>query len=100
VPGNGRPPATPQTTPAGSGLQPVPLGAGNLLAGAARRDLTLREREVLQLAADGRSTPQIAELLFLSPGTVKTHLHNIYGKLAARDRASAVAQGIRRGLIE
>jgi DNA-binding NarL/FixJ family response regulator len=64
------------------------------------RALTAREREVLQLAAEGGSTREIAAVLFLSPGTVKTHLHNVYGKLGARDRASAVANGMRRGLID
>jgi PAS domain S-box-containing protein len=61
--------------------------------------LTPREREVLQLAADGRSTRDIAGLLVVSPGTVKTHLQHIYAKLDARDRASAVATAIRLGLI-
>lgn len=61
--------------------------------------LTPREREVLQLAAEGRSTRDIAGLLIVSPGTVKTHLQHIYAKLEARDRASAVATGIRLGLI-
>lgn len=63
------------------------------------RRLTPRERQVLQLAADGGATREIAELLFVSPGTVKTHFENIYEKLAVRDRAAAVAEGIRRGLI-
>jgi PAS domain S-box-containing protein len=61
--------------------------------------LTPREREVLQLAADGLSTRDIAGLLIVSPGTVKTHLQHIYAKLDARDRASAVATAIRLGLI-
>ena len=61
--------------------------------------LTPREREVLQLAADGRSTRDIAGLLIVSPGTVKTHLQHVYAKLEARDRASAVATAMRLGLI-
>jgi DNA-binding CsgD family transcriptional regulator len=61
--------------------------------------LTPREREVLQLAADGRSTRDIAGLLIVSPGTVKTHLQHVYAKLDARDRASAVAIAMRLGLI-
>jgi PAS domain S-box-containing protein len=61
--------------------------------------LTPREREVLQLAADGSSTREIASLLVVSPGTVKTHLQHIYAKLEARDRASAVATALRLGLI-
>jgi PAS domain S-box-containing protein len=61
--------------------------------------LTPREREVLQLAADGRSPPEIARILVVSPGTVKTHFQHIYKKLGAHDRASAVAQCLRVGLI-
>jgi DNA-binding CsgD family transcriptional regulator len=61
--------------------------------------LTAREREILQLAADGRSAPVIARELFLSPATVSTHFSNIYVKLRVRDRAAAVARGMRLGLI-
>jgi PAS domain S-box-containing protein len=61
--------------------------------------LTPREQEVLQLAAEGRSTRDIAAVLVLSPGTVKTHLQHIYDKLDARDRVAAVATALRLGLI-
>jgi two-component system, NarL family, nitrate/nitrite response regulator NarL len=62
--------------------------------------LTAREREILVLAAEGRSGPQIGDELEVSPATVKTHLKNIYGKLGVTDRAAAVAEGIRRGLLD
>jgi len=62
--------------------------------------LSPREREVLQLAARGHSTRKIAEILRLSPATVKTHFEHAYDKLGARDRVSAVAECLRRGLIE
>jgi PAS domain S-box-containing protein len=61
--------------------------------------LTERERQVLQLAADGHSTRDIGVALVVSHGTVKTHLQHIYAKLDARDRVSAVATAIRLGLI-
>lgn len=61
--------------------------------------LTPREREVLQLAADGRSTREIADVLVLSPCTVKTHFQHIYEKLEVPDRTAAVAHCMRRGLI-
>jgi PAS domain S-box-containing protein len=61
--------------------------------------LTPREREVLQLAAEGLSGPNIAERLFVSRGTVKTHFQHIYEKLDVRDRAAAVARGLRLGFI-
>lgn len=62
--------------------------------------LTPREQEILQLAASGFSGPSIAERLFVSPATVKTHFANIYEKLGVRDRAGAVAKAMRLGLIE
>jgi DNA-binding CsgD family transcriptional regulator len=62
--------------------------------------LTPRQREVLQLAADGFSALSIAERLVVSPSTVKTHFSNIYERLGIGDRTGAVAKGIRLGLIE
>jgi PAS domain S-box-containing protein len=62
--------------------------------------LTPREREVLQLAAEGLSGPSIAERLYVSPGTVKSHFQNIYEKLGVRDRAAAVARGLRLAFID
>jgi PAS domain S-box-containing protein len=62
--------------------------------------LTAREREVLQLTAEGHSNRQIAEVLFVSSATVKTHLEHIYEKLGVRDRVAAVARSLRRGLID
>jgi two-component system, NarL family, nitrate/nitrite response regulator NarL len=61
--------------------------------------LTDREGEVLGLLATGASAPDIATQLHLSAATVKTHLHNLYAKLGVSDRAAAVAEGMRRGLI-
>jgi two-component system nitrate/nitrite response regulator NarL len=62
--------------------------------------LTARELEVLRLTADGRSAPDIAEALAVSVATVKTHLQHAYEKLGVSDRAAAVAQAIRRGLLD
>jgi two-component system, NarL family, nitrate/nitrite response regulator NarL len=61
--------------------------------------LTAREGEILALLATGASAPDIAGRLHLSPATIKTHLHNLYTKLGVSDRAAAVAEGMRRGLI-
>jgi two-component system nitrate/nitrite response regulator NarL len=61
--------------------------------------LSAREREILELLAEGASAPEIARRLYLSPATVKTHLHNVYEKLGVSERAAAVAEGMRRGLI-
>ncbi len=62
--------------------------------------LSEREREVLGHIAEGRSAPEIARRLFLSPATVKGHLQSLYEKLGVNDRAAAVAEAMRRGLLE
>jgi ATP/maltotriose-dependent transcriptional regulator MalT len=62
--------------------------------------LTAREVEVLQLAAQGLSAPETAERLTVTPGTVRTHLENLYRKLEVFDKPSAVATALRLGLIE
>ena len=61
--------------------------------------LSGRERELLEFAAEGLTTAEIAERLYLSPNTVKTYWQRLYEKLGARDRASAIAEAIRRGLL-
>jgi two-component system, NarL family, nitrate/nitrite response regulator NarL len=62
--------------------------------------LSSREREVLTMIALGRTIPSIAEALFLAPSTVKTHVQRLYEKLGVGDRAAAVAEAMRRGLLE
>ncbi len=63
-------------------------------------DLTEREREVLLLVARGLSNHEIAQQLYLSEGTVKTHVKHVFAKLALRDRAQAVILAYESGLIE
>jgi two-component system nitrate/nitrite response regulator NarL len=62
--------------------------------------LTAREREVLALTAEGLSGPQIAERLIVALPTVKTHQARLYEKLGVSERAAAVAEAMRRGLLE
>lgn len=62
-------------------------------------DLTPREREVLDLLAQGESKEAIARRLFLSANTVRNHIQNILGKLGAHSRLEAVATARREGLI-
>jgi two-component system nitrate/nitrite response regulator NarL len=62
--------------------------------------LTSREREMVNLAAEGCSAPEMARRLHLSQGTVKSHLAHAYQKLGVSDRAAAVAEAMRRGLLE
>ena len=61
--------------------------------------VTTREVEVLQLIADGCSTTEVAERLYISQKTVKNHLASIYQKLDARDRTQAVLQAVRMGIV-
>jgi LuxR family maltose regulon positive regulatory protein len=61
--------------------------------------LTTREIEVLRLVALGRSNSQIAAELFVTVGTVKSHLHTVAGKLGAANRVEAVARGRELGLL-
>ena len=61
--------------------------------------VTKREIDVLQLIADGCSTPEVAEKLYISQKTVKNHLASIYQKLDARDRTQAVLRAVRMGIV-
>ncbi len=68
--------------------------------GERRPTLSQREREVLEHAATGLSAPAIARELSISTATVKTHLRNLYDKLGVSERAAAVAEAMRRGMLE
>jgi LuxR family maltose regulon positive regulatory protein len=61
--------------------------------------LSEREIQVLRLVAAGLSNSEIAQKLVLSEGTVKTHVHNIYGKLDAQNRAQAIARAREAGIV-
>jgi DNA-binding NarL/FixJ family response regulator len=61
--------------------------------------ISKREEEVLQLIADGLSTPEVGARLYISVKTVKNHLASIYQKLDSRDRTQAVVQAVRMGII-
>jgi predicted ATPase/DNA-binding CsgD family transcriptional regulator len=61
--------------------------------------LTTREIEILQLLAQGRSTKEISDTLFISPRTTATHIANILGKLEVPSRTAAVAFAMRNGLV-
>ena len=62
--------------------------------------LSPREREVLKMIAAGNSIPAMAKQLFLAPSTVKTHVQRLYEKLGVSDRGAAVAEAMRRKLLE
>ncbi|MEW1775544.1 response regulator transcription factor [Streptomyces sp. NPDC086777] len=83
----------------GMGLAPEIVGALVGRVACTAPELTYREREVLRLMADGQSNRAIAESLFLSEATIKTHLVRIYRKLGVDNRAAAVSVAVRKGLL-
>jgi DNA-binding NarL/FixJ family response regulator len=74
-------------------------GATPPMPGSVLDALTTREREMMTLAAHGLSNDQIAERLFLSPLTVKTHIKRSMMKVAVRDRAQLVVLAYQTGLV-
>ena len=82
----------------GSYLDPV---LGGVLAGARADEprLTPRERDVLRLLSKGQTNKEIGAELFLSPETIRTHVHKAVVRLGVRNRTEAVAKGLREGLI-
>ncbi|SON63671.1 putative transcriptional regulatory protein NarL [Mycobacterium simulans] len=90
-----------------SGDAYLPTGiAGGLASEVKRRArgattlLTERESQVVKMMADGMSVPQIASQLHLATSTVKTHVQSLYEKLGVSDRGAAVAEAMRRRLLE
>lgn len=80
--------------------RPVPW-TGHLESppGVARTELTEREMQVLLGMSQGQSNSEIGRELFLSEDTIKTHARRLFSKLGARDRAHAVALGMRHSLL-
>jgi DNA-binding NarL/FixJ family response regulator len=80
----------------------APTVAGRLM-GRVRQPvqgtLSQRELQVLKLIADGATNREAAAKLFISEASIKTHLLHIYDKLGVRDRAAAVGEAFRRGLV-
>ena len=75
-------------------------GPGGGLPLAQRGDVTGRERQILRWVREGKSNQQIAEVLGISPLTVKNHIQKILRKLGAGNRAQAEAQALSRNLID
>jgi two-component system nitrate/nitrite response regulator NarL len=89
----------------GAGYVPTQLASGlaNELKQRATGHSALlspRELEIIRMIAEGLSVPQIAATLHLAPSTVRTHVQNLYAKLGVSDRAAAVAEAMRRRLLE
>lgn len=82
---------------------PAKLEAGlaaDARVGAQRVGLTEREWEVLRLLVAGRSNPEIAEDLFMSPHTARTHVSNVFAKFGVHSRTEAVDYAHRHGLLD
>jgi two-component system nitrate/nitrite response regulator NarL len=89
----------------GENIVPPDVAAGLVSEIRLRRQddspaLTPREQEILHMIAAGKSLPEIAKELYVGLTTVKTHVQHLYAKLGVSDRAAAVANAMRRGLIE
>src|SRR2546421_3926636 len=79
----------------------IPVHLANKLAERVRREsVSEREIDVLKLMAQGKSNKEIGSVLFISPGTVKSHVKSIFAKLKVNTRAEAVANAAHRGLIQ
>ena len=61
--------------------------------------MTARELDVLRLVATGLTDAQVADQLVLSPRTINSHLHSIYGKLGVSSRAAATRHAVERKLV-
>jgi DNA-binding NarL/FixJ family response regulator len=77
----------------GAGPPPLPPGVPEV------KPLSEREKELLQLVAQGVSNSEAARMLGVSKATIRTHLEHIYRKLEVTNRVEAVTEGIRKGLI-
>ncbi|NJK40086.1 MAG: response regulator transcription factor [Oscillatoriales cyanobacterium RM2_1_1] len=75
-------------------LKPPAQGENDKIA-----NLSQRETEVLKLLVEGKSNPEIAGELFLSPNTIKTHVRGIMNKLSVDDRVQAAVVALRAGLV-
>jgi NarL family two-component system response regulator LiaR len=75
------------------------VGRNILRAMSPHEDLTARETEVLRQVALGRSNKEIADALAIGDETVKTHLGNVFSKLQVENRAQAIVQALKRGLV-
>jgi DNA-binding NarL/FixJ family response regulator len=78
---------------------PTPASGAGPGAGADLDALTSREREVLALIGRGKTNGEIAAELFVSEGTVKTHINHVFTKLQLRDRAAAVVFAFDHDLV-
>jgi DNA-binding NarL/FixJ family response regulator len=87
-----------RTVSQGASYLPAKLG-GKLATFAFRSELTERELDVLRLMCEGKSNKEIGSKLFITEGTVKTHVKSIFYKLDVISRSEAVSTAMRKGLV-
>lgn len=80
-------------------FQEGPTVAPEAILPSGANPLTKREQEILALVARGKSNQEIAEDLYIAPGTVRVHVHTILQKLEVRDRTQAAILAIQHGLV-
>jgi len=83
----------------GAGAEPSGPAAPTPVAAPLPDDLTPREADVLRAIAAGQSNAEIAEALFISEVTVKSHINHLFAKIHARNRAEAVRYAYDHGLV-
>ena len=76
--------------------EPVKVGSKSEVL---ENPLTKREQEILALVARGKSNQEIAQILYIAPGTVRVHVHAILQKLEVRDRTQAAVLAIQKGWV-
>jgi two-component system NarL family response regulator len=76
--------------------EPVKVGSKSEVL---ENPLTPREQEILALVARGKSNQEIAQILYIAPGTVRVHVHAILQKLEVHDRTQAAVLAIQKGLV-
>jgi two-component system NarL family response regulator len=79
--------------------EPHPAPIVSTAIEALENPLTRREQEILALMATGRSNQEIAKALYITPGTVRVHVHAILQKLEVRDRTQAAILALQKGLV-
>ncbi|WP_017716314.1 response regulator transcription factor [Kamptonema formosum] len=77
-----------------------PAPAGSNQPKTPENQLTKREQEILALVAQGKSNQEIAQQLYIAPGTVRVHVHAILQKLEVRDRTQAAVLALQKGLLD
>jgi DNA-binding NarL/FixJ family response regulator len=76
------------------------MNLGTMTNGRSSKELTPRERQIVEMLAQGATGEQIATELVLSPETVQKHVHNAKRKMGAATRAHLIALALTRGVID